>query len=178
MDNYLNKIIRGDALVVLRTMPDKSIDCCITSPPYYKLRDYESEGQIGQEDTPEEFIDKLCDIFDEVKRVLKSNGTCWVNLGDSYNTVSGRMVVIKRGGKSARETAYGSKVGSMDERGLGGLTEQVKNYPRKSLFMIPSRFAIEMVRRGWILRNGRRTIKCPAMRKIVSLLILRNYFSL
>jgi len=80
----MNKIIQGDALEVLKTLENESIDCVITSPPYWALRDYGVEGQLGLEPTFQEYITKLCDIFDEVKRVLKKEGTCWVVIGDTY----------------------------------------------------------------------------------------------
>jgi DNA modification methylase len=81
----LNKIIQGDSLQVLKTLQDESIDCVVTSPPYWNLRDYGVIGQLGLEPTFQEYIQKLCDIFDEVKRVLKNEGTCWINLGDTYS---------------------------------------------------------------------------------------------
>jgi DNA modification methylase len=81
----VNKIIEGNALQMLKTLPDKSIDCCITSPPYWGLRDYGHDEQLGNEKTFKEFIDNLCNIFDEIKRVLKDEGTCFVNLGDGVN---------------------------------------------------------------------------------------------
>ena len=81
----LNKIYNGDALDVLKTFPDECVDMAITSPPYWALRDYGAEGQLGLESTFQEYINKLCDIFDEVKRVLKKSGSCWVNLGDAYS---------------------------------------------------------------------------------------------
>lgn len=109
----LNKFHHADALSFLRRMEAESVDCIITSPPYFALRDYGEEGQLGQEDTPEEFVKNLCEIFDEAHRVLKKTGTCFVNIGDTY----------------------------------GG------NKPSKCLSQIPSRFAIEMTTRGWILRN-------------------------
>lgn len=115
----LNKIYNGNALDVLKTFPDESVDMVITSPPYWALRDYGAEGQLGLESTFQEYINKLCDIFDEVKRVLKKSGSCWVNLGDAY---------------------------SGSGKGVGGIKS-------KSLLQIPSRFAIEMCNRGWILRN-------------------------
>lgn len=115
----LNKIYNGDALDVLKTFPDECVDMVITSPPYWALRDYGAEGQLGLESTFQEYINKLCDIFDEVKRVLKKSGSCWVNLGDAY---------------------------SGSGKGVGGIKS-------KSLLQIPSRFAIEMYNRGWILRN-------------------------
>ena len=80
----INKIIEGDCLKSLREMSDKSVNCCITSPPYYGLRDYGNEGQIGLEETPEQFVEQLVQVFREVKRILKDDGTLWLNLGDSY----------------------------------------------------------------------------------------------
>jgi DNA modification methylase len=77
-------ILQGDCLDVLKTLPDQSIQCCVTSPPYYGLRDYGVSGQIGLEETPEIYINKLVAVFQEVKRVLKDDGTLWVNMGDSY----------------------------------------------------------------------------------------------
>ena len=77
-------IIQGDSLSVLKTLESESVDCCVTSPPYYNLRDYGCEGQIGLEKTPEEYIQKLVEIFREVHRILKNNGTLWVNIADSY----------------------------------------------------------------------------------------------
>lgn len=73
-----------DVLEGLSKIKDNTIDCCVTSPPYYGLRDYNHDGQIGQEDSPEAFISRLVDVFREVKRVLKKDGTLWVNIGDSY----------------------------------------------------------------------------------------------
>lgn len=143
VDEFLNHMICGDALEILRTMPDESVDCAVTSPPYWALRDYGVEGQLGLEPTFEEYLQKLCAIFDEVKRVLKREGTCWVNLGDTYS---------------------GSNNGSHDYREHDGLgldpKERYKgqkagktSVPAKSLCLIPFRFAIEMVNRGWMLRN-------------------------
>jgi DNA modification methylase len=79
-----NLILLGDAAEHLRALPDESADCCITSPPYYGLRDYKTAGQIGLEKSPEEYIGNLVSVFREVKRVLKDDGTLWVNIGDSY----------------------------------------------------------------------------------------------
>ena len=85
----VNKIYCGDSLEVLKTLPNESIDCVVTSPPYWALRDYGVSGQLGLEPTFREYINKLCNIFDEVKRILKKEGTCWVNLGDSYAGAGG-----------------------------------------------------------------------------------------
>lgn len=80
-----NKIYLGDCINVLKTFPDKSINCCVTSPPYYGLRDYGVEGQIGNENNIETYINKLVSVFNEVKRVLTDDGTVWLNLGDSWS---------------------------------------------------------------------------------------------
>ena len=138
MNEYLNKILQGDSLEVLRTLPSESVDCAITSPPYWALRDYGVEGQLGLEPTFQEYITKLCDIFDEVKRVLKKEGTCWVNLGDTYS---------------------GNKEGKTDNKVSDYLKETSTGIHKKAtitekcLCQIPSRFSIEMTNRNWILRN-------------------------
>ena len=85
----METILCGDALEQLRTLEPESVHTCVTSPPYYNLRDYGAAGQIGMEETPEEYIDKLVDVFREVRRVLRPDGTLWVNIGDSYATRSG-----------------------------------------------------------------------------------------
>lgn len=132
-------ILQGDALTIMRTLPDASIHMAITSPPYWNLRDYNVTGQLGLEPSYDEYIGKLCSVFDEVKRVLRPDGTCWVNLGDSYSGSSGGPP-SKR---SAKVQRFGCRLPATP----------LTDIPRKSLCLIPSRFAIEMVRRGWILRN-------------------------
>lgn len=85
-----NKIICGDALKTLRKFPDETVDCVVTSPPYWALRDYGTAGQSGLEPTIEEYLDKLMNIFNNVHRVLKPSGTVWVNFGDTYaNKIKG-----------------------------------------------------------------------------------------
>lgn len=88
MNLEINKIYHGDTLTILKTFPSESIDVCVTSPPYWNLRDYGIDGQLGNEDTYEEYLYKLREIFNEVKRVLKKTGSCWVNIGDSYSSSS------------------------------------------------------------------------------------------
>ena len=133
-----NKIICGDSLEVLQTLPNESVDCVITSPPYWSLRDYGVVGQLGLERTFQEYVTKLCDIFDEVKRILKKEGTCWVNLGDTYS---------------------GNKEGKTDNKVSQYLKDTCTGISKKAIItekclcQIPSRFAIEMTSRGWILRN-------------------------
>ena len=139
--------ICGDALTELKKMKDETIDCVMTSPPYWALRDYGIKGQLGLESTFQEYITKLCEIFDEVKRALKKSGTCWVNLGDSYSN-SGK------GGDSNRLYAQRhTQFGKICDIRRHGKPTRVKNLPPKSLCNIPARFSIEMQNRGWILRN-------------------------
>ena len=135
----VNTIYNGNSLDELKKLDNESIDCCITSPPYWGLRDYGHDEQIGSEKHYTEFVNNLCDIFDEVKRVLKVTGTCFVNLGDTYGTQSGGMA----GG------SIEPKYGHTETRKV----KQPNVNMHKSLCMIPERFAIEMVNRGWCLRN-------------------------
>jgi site-specific DNA-methyltransferase (adenine-specific) len=86
-----HRIILGDCVSGLRTLDDASVHCCVTSPPYWGLRDYGHEGQIGLEATPEAYVERLVEVFREVRRVLRDDGTCWLNLGDSYG--SGKQLV-------------------------------------------------------------------------------------
>mgnify|MGYP000146036538 CR=1 FL=1 len=77
-------ILKNNCVESMRSLPDKSVNCCVTSPPYFGLRDYGHDGQIGLEPTPNEFVSALVAVFREVRRVLRDDGTCWINLGDSY----------------------------------------------------------------------------------------------
>lgn len=133
-----NIVINKDCLTGLKELSDNSIDCCITSPPYWALRDYGCDGQIGQEETPEQYIETLINLFKEVYRVLKPEGTCFVNLGDTYGTGSGGDSFA---GKK-QQTNKGSLVARKQLTGMN-----------KSLLMIPYRFGWAMVENGWILRN-------------------------
>lgn len=143
-DKFINKIICGDCLEVMKKVPNESIDMVITSPPYWGLRDYGVEEQLGIEPMFDEYVVKLCDIFDEVKRVLKKKGTCWVNLGDTYSTHGG----------SANTTHTHNFMSAKQSVEEGIYKPKPKSLPfEKSLIQIPSRFAIEMSNRGWILRN-------------------------
>lgn len=141
----INKVIQGDCLEVLKTFPDESINCCMTSPPYWALRDYGVDGQLGLEDTFQQYINKLCDIFDEVKRVLRKDGTLWVNIADTYF-----------GGGNNRGNNSPIYDKQKSNRGANGQVQQdwsKINFKHKSLCNIPARFSIEMQNRGWILRN-------------------------
>jgi DNA modification methylase len=141
----LNKIYCGDAINVLENIPDKFIDCVVTSPPYWALRDYKVKGQLGLEKDFEDYINKLCDVFCRVKRVLKDEGTCWVNLGDTYYSKSGSSFLNDKLTSSKRIRKLGINRAN-EIRGMGLLKEQ-------NLTLIPFRFALEMQRRGWIIRN-------------------------
>jgi DNA modification methylase len=141
---FINKIICGDSLKVLKTIPSESIDCIVTSPPYWALRDYGMNGQIGLETSIEEYLDKLIQIFDEVKRVLKPSGTCWINFGDTYANKT-------KGGH--RNKAQNNIFDSLTERSVIPKLKAELSIPAKSLCLIPSRFAIRMIEKSWILRN-------------------------
>jgi len=200
-NKFINKVICGDALTELKKLPDESVDCVVTSPPYWALRDYgikeliwdedlncEHEwgdniikrqssgsnglspeynenrkfssnsnicikcgawrGSLGLEPTFELYIKHLCDVFDEVKRVLKKSGTCWVNIGDTYYTKSGSGFINDNlNPKTSEEVSKTTGINKANEiRGRGLLSS-------KSLCNIPARFSIEMQNRGWILRN-------------------------
>ena len=80
-----NIIHVGDNIFHLTNIPDASVDMCVTSPPYYNLRDYKNSGQIGTENTVKDFVENLCKVFDEIHRILKPTGSCWVNIGDTYD---------------------------------------------------------------------------------------------
>lgn len=89
MSESTYRVIVGDCLESMRNMSDQSVHCCVTSPPYFGLRDYGVDGQIGLEPTPDEFVQALVTVFREVRRVLRDDGTLWLNLGDSYARTGG-----------------------------------------------------------------------------------------
>ena len=129
-------IYTGDALSVLRTLPSDSVNTCVTSPPYYNLRDYDAPGQIGREKSPEAFIEKLVEVFREVRRVLRPDGTLWVNIGDSYATRSG--------GQPPTNT----------RNSCGHTAKKVPSgYKKKDLIGIPWMLAFALRADGWYLRQ-------------------------
>ena len=136
-------ILQGDVLEQLHTLPDKSVQCCVTSPPYYGLRNYGVEGQIGLEDTPEAFVEKIVEVFHEVKRVLRDDGTLWLNLGDSY-AGSGRGPTGENGigNQSQRQGFNGAPPSKMG----GGLKP-------KDMIGIPWMVAVALRADGWYLRS-------------------------
>lgn len=137
---------QGDVLEVLRGMPDNSVHMVVTSPPYYALRDYGVHGQIGLEATPDEFIAKLVDVFREVKRVLRHDGSCWVNMGDSYAASS-----------QARDKVFGNPEFNGTRPSRAATSIPAKSTPSglkpKDLMMMPARLAIALQADGWWLRS-------------------------
>ena len=132
----------------MKDFNDCCIDCVITSPPYWGLRDYKTEGQLGLEPTFQEYINKLMAIFDQIKRVLKKEGTCWVILGDTYNGNTKGNHNRSNHGSHEKWNLQPSRPNNND------LIKPIsKDIEEKSLLMIPQRFAIAMLDHGWILRN-------------------------
>ena len=140
-------ILQGDALEVLKSLPDETVQCCITSPPYYGLRDYGAAGQIGLEASPEEFVAKLVETFREVRRVLKSDGVCFVNLGDSYAGGAGRW-----GGSNGLSEKQATNDGSLTQIPVARKWHHETIKP-KDLIGIPWRFAFAAQDDGWYLRQ-------------------------
>lgn len=132
-----HQILVGDALDQLRALPDQSVHCCVTSPPYYGLRDYGIAGQLGLEQTPEEYVANLVDVFREVRRVLRDDGTLWLNIGDSYAT-GGRAF----GGKHVAPGGTAS-----------GWHSAPPGLKHKDLIGIPWRLALALQADGWYLRS-------------------------
>jgi DNA modification methylase len=152
----LIRIIHADVIDGLAQIPDQTVQCVVTSPPYWGLRDYGVEGQIGLEKTPEEFITKMVEVFREVRRVLRDDGTCWLNLGDSY--------AADRGGScQPAETLAGGIHGhsEYDDALRGRLREGKQSHrdapaiglKHKDMVGIPWRVAFALQSDGWYLRS-------------------------
>ena len=139
------KILCGDAIKVLKTLPDNSINCCVTSPPYYNLRDYGTQKQIGLETNPEEYIEKLVKVFSEVRRVLTEDGTLWVNIADSY---AGSFKGKGANPKGKQKTNKGSLVNQNLQANFS--SEKVKP---KDMIGIPWMLAFALRNDGWYLRS-------------------------
>jgi len=148
LTRHINTVIEGDALKVLKTFPDESVDCVVTSPPYWQMRNYGWKGQWGLERTYKEYLEKLWALMDEIKRVLKPKGTVWINLGDTYfgsGNDSG-----KKEGRLAQNIRK-VKVGEIAPRKANA--DPTNGLKKKCQVLIPHRFAIGCIDRGWILRN-------------------------
>ena len=136
-----DRILCGDALEMLRTLPDNSVHCCVTSPPYYALRDYGVDGQIGREDTPAQYVARRTDVFSEVRRVLRPSGTLWLNIADTY-------------------AGKGNQGDSVDPKYPNGRTGQtvainrrVEGCKAKDMIGIPWMLAFALRDSGWYLRS-------------------------
>lgn len=133
----------GDCIEVMKTLPDNCVDCVVTSPPYWSLRDYGVDGQLGRERTFEEYISNLTDVFIHIKRVLKLTGIVYVNLGDTYVSSGATRHV----GYTDAKYPNGRECNSIEPSALA------QSIPPKCLAQIPSRFAISMCDAGYILRS-------------------------
>lgn len=134
----------GSALEVLKLMPTASVDCIVTSPPYFWLRDYEVEGQIGLEETVDDYVEALTNIMHETKRILKLDGVAFLNIGDTF--YSGKGKSKGEDGKS-KKRRFGLR--AVDKSGGLGIGLQ-----RKSLIGIPWRVALDLTSKGWVLRSS------------------------
>lgn len=143
------RIIQGDALETLKTLPDESVQCCLTSPPYWGLRDYGVSGQLGLEKTPEEYIANMVTVFREVRRVLKKDGVCFINIGDSYAT-------SPAGNKSEQKwknDSYGKSGRYKLDNYRGDLPKDFGLLKPKDAVLIPFRLAIALQADGWWFRQ-------------------------
>jgi len=139
------EILEGDCLAGLATLPDASVNCCVTSPPYWGLRDYGVDGQIGLEPTPADYVSKMVAVFREVRRVLRDDGTLWLNLGDSYS------------GSASSGSASSSTLVGTPNASRSGCGPSVKSsfdgLAPKNLVGIPWRVAFALQADGWYLRS-------------------------
>ena len=144
----INNIYQGDVNTQLKELESISIQCVVTSPPYWGLRDYGTEGQLGLEETPEEFAQNLVKLFREIKRVLKKSGTVWLNLGDSYYGGGWKGASLNENSGDIQKGHKGTHCG-----------ENIKHDPKhpiiktKDLVGIPWRVAFALQADGWYLRQ-------------------------
>jgi len=155
----MNRILLGDSIDTLKTLSGRSADCCVTSPPYYGLRDYGADGQIGLEKTPEAYIQRLVEVFREVRRVLRDDGTLWVNIGDSYagsgkggNPTCGKQATNQ--GNQTIGTLYGKTAENLDRCKKANVTRKTfEGIKAKDLIGIPWMLAFALRADGWHLRQ-------------------------
>ena len=145
MSSY--QVIIGDCIKGMRTLPEQSVHTCVTSPPYFGLRDYGMAGQIGLEDTPDAFVARLVDVFREVRRVLRDDGTLWVNLGDSYAGYHGNKNALMP------TSATNGWTNGTNENSRGDKRPQDIGLKQKDLLGIPWRVAFALQADGWYLRQ-------------------------
>lgn len=140
------EILAGNCREVLATLPESSVHCCVTSPPYFGLRDYGVAGQIGLEPTPAEYVEQMVQVFREVRRVLRDDGTLWLNLGDSYARTGGTDKNITSTGKVGDTLKTLDMLPDRKQRAPSGLKD-------KDLIGIPWRVAFALQQDGWYLRQ-------------------------
>ena len=149
MDNMINTVLCGDAIQVLQTLPEKTVHTCVTSPPYYGLRDYGMPEQIGLEESPQDYIAKLTAVFREVRRVLRDDGTLWVNIADSY-AGSGKGAWSKP--SSARPSSKQSYPYEADNP-AANIPTTWENIKAKDMIGVPWALAFALRGDGWYLRS-------------------------
>ena len=140
------EILQGDVRETLRALPEKTVQTCVTSPPYFGLRDYGVDGQIGLEPTPAEYVEQMVQVFREVRRVLRDDGTLWLNLGDSYARTGGTDKNITSTGKVGDTLKTLDMLPDRKQRAPSGLKD-------KDLIGIPWRVAFALQQDGWYLRQ-------------------------
>ena len=144
------QIITGDCIESMRAMPADSVHTCVTSPPYFGLRDYGHDGQIGLERTPDEYVAAMVDVFREVYRVLRDDGVCWLNIGDSYyNHRTGH-----NGGMPGQSFHGGQQLGKPDKaKGCPRRATKLDGIREKELIGIPWMLAFGLRKAGWLIRQ-------------------------
>lgn len=150
------RILQGDCRSILRTMPDASVHCCVTSPPYFGLRDYGVAGQIGLEESPDAFVAEMVEVFSQVRRVLRPDGSLWLNLGDSYAGSWGAQSREHAGKHAPNVSALSAnqvKAAARRQSGTGSIPKDSGLKP-KDLMGIPWRVAFALRADGWWLRQA------------------------
>lgn len=146
---FVNTIITGDCIEKMAVLPDGCVNCCVTSPPYYGLRDYGVDGQLGLEETPEAYVGKMVDVFRGVKRLLKDDGTLWLNLGDSYWGGGWRGADLNENSGDIQKGHKGTHCGAT----MPEMKGKNDTYKPKDLVGIPWMVAFALRADGWYLRQ-------------------------
>lgn len=177
-----HEVVHADVLTGLRSLPDQSVQCVVTSPPYWGLRDYGVDGQIGLEPTPGEYVRRLVEVFQEVWRVLRDDGVCWLNLGDSYAGSwgnAGRRPELDGVESYQREkTQDYFRRGAWDDRREVPPNQNVSGVRNKNLVGIPWRTAFALQDAGWKLSEDYCTIARRRVRDVASQRTLGAYLGL
>jgi len=158
-ENDAGTLYQGDVLETLGQMEDGSIQCCVTSPPYWGLRDYGVAGQLGLEETPEEYVSRMVEVFEEVRRVLRKDGTLWLNIGDSYAGGGGYAPNAPSTQTSLSGRFHGRQGAKQGQNSPGN----VVGLKPKNLCLIPFRLAIALQDAGWWVRSDIAWCKKSAM---------------